>query len=144
MKKFFKFISTGTAGIFLPLVPLLAAATVPDDRGLSKAPGVDITVQSLFGMVAGLACWATRFVMILMVVMIVWYGFRMMAAGDNETSFKNARKSLGYAVVGILVIMGAYTIIATIGNAVEGLGKQDLASKSSKYTMFVPLKCGGY
>ena len=53
MKKFFKFISTGTAGIFLPLVPLLAAATVPDDRGLSKAPGVDITVQSLFGMVAG-------------------------------------------------------------------------------------------
>ena len=31
-------------------------------------------------------------------------------------------KSLGYAVVGMIVVLGAYTIIATVGNAVNNAG----------------------
>ena len=78
-----------------------------------------------------------------MVVMIVWYGFQMMAAQANETKFKDARKSLGYAVVGMIVILGAYTIIATVGNAINAAspGQPELAAK---YTLFVPLSCSGY
>lgn len=145
MKKIITFVSTGISGIFLPLVPLLAdTASSSNDRGLSNAPGVDITIQSLFGIVAGLACWATRFIMVVMVVMIIWYGFQMMAAQGSDTKFTTAKKSLGYAVIGIIVILGAYTIIATVGNAIEGVGKQDLSSKSAKYTLFVPLSCGSY
>lgn len=120
-----------------------AAETETDDRGLSNAPGVDISVQSLFGIITGLACWATRFVMILMVVMIIWYGLQMMISQGNETKFGTARKSLGYAVVGILVIMGAYTIIATVGNAVENLDN-GATERSAKYTLFVPLNCSAY
>lgn len=124
-------------------IPVMTKA-VTMEESLETAPGVNLTIQSLFGIIAGLACWATRFVTILMVVMIVWYGFQMMAAQGNDTKFATARKSLGYAVVGMIVILGAYTIIATVANTIEGVGQQNLSTKSAKYTMFVPLSCGGY
>jgi crotonobetainyl-CoA:carnitine CoA-transferase CaiB-like acyl-CoA transferase len=121
-----------------------AIADTSSDSTLSKQPGVDITIQGLVGIVAGLACWATRFVMIIMVVMIVWYGFQMMIAQGVEAKFTTAKKSLTYAVVGIAVILGAYTIIATVGNAVVAVGQKDLNYKAQKYTLFVPFSCGGY
>lgn len=125
------------------LTKFLADTTNNFNDAISKSPGVDITIQSLFYIFEGLACWATRFVMIIMVVMIVWYGFQMMAAQGSDTRFKDARKNLNYAVIGIIVIMGAYTIIATVGNAINaaGPGQPELAAK---YTLFVPLNCAGY
>ena len=129
--------------IFVPLAVLADTAT-PQDRGLSGQPGVDITIQSLFGILTGLACWATRFVMVIMVVMIVWYGFQMMASQGNDTKFKDARKSINYAIIGIFVVMMTYTIIATVANTIESVGSGDLGGKSAEYTMFVPISCGGY
>ena len=142
MKKYFTYLSSVASGILFSMVPVFAATSTTADS-LSNAPGVNLTVQSLFGIVEGLACWATRFVMVVMVVMIVWYGFQMMAAQANETKFKDARKSLGYAVIGMIVILGAYTIIATVGNAINSAGPGDPAL-TARYAMFVPLTCTGY
>lgn len=107
--------------MFLSAVPALAATSTVGG-GLANAPGIDLTIQSLFGIVSGLACWSTRFITVVMVVMIVWYGFQMMASQSNATKFTEARKSLGYAVIGMIVILGAYTIIATVGNAISSAG----------------------
>ena len=142
MKKTFVYISSVVSGMMFSLVPLLAATNIDDS--LANSPGVNLTIQSLFNIIAGLACWSTRFVTVIMVVMIVWYGFQMMAAGGNDTKFTTAKKSLGYAVVGMIVILGAYTIIATVANTIEGVGQEDLGFKSDRYTMFLPLSCGGY
>lgn len=142
MKKYFAKLSSWMGGLFLSAVPVLAATTEMNNS-LSNAPGVNLTIQSLFGIVEGLACWATRFVTVVMVVMIIWYGFQMMAAQSNETKFKDARKSLGYAVVGMIVILGAYTIIATVGNAINAAGPGSPAL-AAKYSLFVPLSCAGY
>lgn len=120
MKKYFTRLSGWVGGLFLSMVPVLTSATTDDS--LANAPGVNLTVQSLFGIVKGLACWSTRFITVIMVVMIVWYGFQMLASQGNETKFTTARKSLGYAVVGMIVILGAYTIIATVGFAVSSAG----------------------
>ncbi len=126
---------------YLAAYAVAATATNP---GLAGQPGVDITIQSLFGIIAGLACWGTRFVTVIMVVVIIWYGTQMMTARGDQTKFTGARKSLSYAVVGMLVILGAYTIIATVANTIEGVGQQDLSYKAAKYSMFVPLSCAGY
>lgn len=143
MKKYFTRLSGWVGGLLLSAVPVLARAVTVND-GLANAPGVNLTIQSLFGIVAGLACWSTRFVTVIMVVMIIWYGFQMMAAQSSDTKFAEARKSLGYAVVGMIVILGAYTIIATVANTIEGVGQQDLSYRGPQYTMFLPLSCGGY
>lgn len=138
MKKYLNYISSAINGILLSLVPILTtAATV--ESGLSNAPGVNLTIQSLAGIVEGLACYATQLVTIVMVVMIVWYGFQMMAAQSNESKFAEARKSLGYAVIGMIVILGAYTIIATVGNTIQGIGAQNLSTRSSDFLNFTPL-----
>jgi fumarate reductase subunit D len=124
----------------LPLLVLADTTTTnPNDHGLANAPGVNLSIQNVLGIVTGLACWATRFVMIIMVVMIVWYGFQMMAAGDNEANFKGARQSLTYAIVGMIVILGAYTIIATVGNTIQAVGAQNLSTRSANFLNYTPL-----
>lgn len=125
-------------GLYLSAVPIMTRAASMDES-LNNAPGVNLTIQSLFGIVKGLACWATRFVTIVMVVMIVWYGFQMMVAQSNETKFRDARKSLGYAVVGMIVILGAYTIIATVGNTIQAVGAQNLSTRSTSFINYTPL-----
>lgn len=95
--------------------------------------GVDLTIQSIFGIITGLACWFTRFALVLMVVMIVLYGIKFMTAQGNPAKLDEAKKSLTWAIVGVLVIMGTYTIIATVANAVGG-----------DYTLIAPLNCSGF
>ena len=53
-----------------------------------------------------------------MVIFLVIAGLRYMAAGGDPKKVIEARKSLNYALLGILVIMGVYVIIATVANAV--------------------------
>ncbi len=141
MKKILNYTYSIIIGMSMAMV--YASADTNTSNDFSKTPGVDITVQSLFGIVTGVACWATRFIMIVMVIVIVWYGFQMMASQGNDTKFTGAKKSLTNAVIGMVVILGAYTIIATVGNAVTSLGP-DAPEKSAKYTMFIPLSCAGY
>ena len=95
--------------------------------------GVNLTIQSVFGIITGLACWFTRFALILMVVYIVIYGIKFMMAQGNETKFGEAKKSFTWGLVGVLVILGTYTIIATVANAL-----------GANYSLIVPLNCSGY
>lgn len=96
-------------------------------------PGVDLTIQSVFGIITGLVCWFTRVALIFMVAMVVYYGIQFMLARADATKFGDAKKSFTYGMVGILVILGTYTIIATIAN---GLG--------ADYSMIIPLDCTAY
>lgn len=95
--------------------------------------GVDLTIQSVFGIITGLACWFTRFALVLMVVMIVFYGIKFMTSQGNPTKFGEAKTSFVWALVGVLVILGTYTIIATVANFVGG-----------DYTLIIPLNCSGF
>ncbi|OGN16917.1 MAG: hypothetical protein A3C88_00525 [Candidatus Yanofskybacteria bacterium RIFCSPHIGHO2_02_FULL_50_12] len=119
-------------------------ATAPGSRAAdtSNLPGVDLTVQSLFGIIAGLACWISRLALIAMVVAIVIYGIQFMISQDNSTKFGKARTNLMWALVGVLVILGTYTIIATVANSVASLDPNDPEGRSQRYTNFVPLRCG--
>lgn len=92
--------------------------------------GINLTIQGVFGMVTGLVCWFTRFALILVVVYIVIYGIKFMMAQGNETKYGEAKKSFTWGLVGVLVIMGTYTIIATVANAL-----------GADYTLIIPLSC---
>ena len=91
------------------------------------------TIQWVFGIITGLACWFTRFALILIVVYIIIYGVKFMMAQGNPTKYEEAKKSFTWGLVGILVILGAYTIIATVANAL-----------GADYSLIVPLKCSSY
>jgi len=52
-------------------------------------------------------------------VFIIWMiisGIRYMSAGGDEKAVASARSALTYAVLGFILILGAYAIIAILGN----------------------------
>jgi hypothetical protein len=81
-------------------------------------PGEDLSIQDVFAIINGIACWLLRTVGAVMVIFLVIAGLRFMSAQGNPAKLTEARKSLNYAFLGILVIMGVYVIIATVANAV--------------------------
>ncbi len=92
--------------------------------------GINLTIQSVFGIITGLACWFSRFALILIVAYIIIYGIKFMMAQGNPTKYEEAKKSFGWGLIGILVILGTYTIIATVANAL-----------GANYTLLIPLNC---
>src|SRR3989344_7694250 len=94
--------------------------------------GVDLTIQSVFGIITGLVCWFSQFALILIVAYIIIYGIKFMMAQGNATKYEEAKKAFTWGLVGVLVILGTYTIIATVANAL-----------GADYS-FIPLNCSSY
>ena len=111
----------------------LGALTARAEDEVPEFPGVDLTIQSVFGIITGLVCWFSRVALILMVVFIVYYGLQFMFARGDPTKVTAAKKSFGWGLVGVLVILGTYTIIATIANGLD-----------LDYSLLVPLDCTAY
>lgn len=81
-----------------------------------------MTYDQVLDVVERLLSYITDMAVIAVVVAIVYYGVRMATAGGNPTAFNEAKKGLGLAAVGALLIFGVYTIIATVNYAVNMLG----------------------
>ena len=92
--------------------------------------GIDLTIQSVFGIITGLACWFTDFALVLIVVYVVIYGVKFMMAQGDPTKYGKAKVSLKWGLLGILIILGTYTIIFTVADFLGG-----------DYTLLTPLIC---
>ena len=92
--------------------------------------GVDLTIEGVFNIVNGLACWLTRAATAAMVIFIILAGLRFMNARGNATAYEGAKKNFNHVLIGLLVIIGVYVIIATVANVVD-------ATNFS----FIPLVC---
>ena len=53
-----------------------------------------------------------------MVIFIILAGLRFMNARGDPVAFTVAKKNFNHVLLGLLVIMGVYVIIATVANAV--------------------------
>jgi heme/copper-type cytochrome/quinol oxidase subunit 2 len=56
---------------------------------------------------------------ILFVVLFIYGGLRWMTSGGNEKQIESAKKILIYAVIGIVIVAGAYAISYFITSAIE-------------------------
>lgn len=80
--------------------------------------GIDLTIQDVFAIINGLVCWLIRIITPIMIIFIVIAGLRFMHARGNATEFAAAKKNFNHVLIGLVVIMGVYVIIATVANAV--------------------------
>jgi hypothetical protein len=92
--------------------------------------GIDLTIQDVESIISGLACWLTRIATAIMVIFLVLAGLRFMHARGNPTAYQSAVKNFQHVLIGILVIMAVYVIIATVAYAV---GRTDFS--------LIPLVC---
>lgn len=92
--------------------------------------GIDLSIQDVADIINGLACWLTRIATAIMVIFLVIAGMRFMYARGEPAKYESAKKNFQHVLIGILVIMAVYVIIATVANAV---GRTDFS--------LIPLIC---
>jgi hypothetical protein len=106
----------------LPVQP--GETPTPATTGVGDAakdsPGVDFTIQQVRNIIVSLACWTTQIAFFIIIFFILFYGFLFLKSQGNPGKVEEAKKALGYGIIGIIVILGAYTIIATVTNALGG------------------------
>ncbi|MEX2052845.1 MAG: pilin [Candidatus Paceibacterota bacterium] len=88
------------------------------NNGTSGLPGEDFTIQDVFAIINGLACWLIRVATLVMIIFIILAGFKFMTAQGDPAKLTGAKKNFKHVLIGMVVIMGAYVIIATVANAV--------------------------
>ena len=115
--------------VFAPIVvhaalPVQSSSGTPNPSSVSgsagDAPGVDFTIQQVRNIIVGLACWLTQISFFVIVIFILFYGFLFFKSQGNPAKVDDAKRALGYGIIGMIVILGAYTIIATVTNALGG------------------------
>lgn len=84
---------------------LQLTASIVDYSSLPKAKGntIQTVVDIVFAISASIA-----------LLMIVVSGFRYIVAHGDPGATANARKGILYAVIGLLVVMAAYSIVAFV------------------------------
>lgn len=92
--------------------------------------GIDLSIQDVADIINGLACWLTRIATAVMVIFLVLAGMRFMNARGDPAKWTTAKKNFQQVLIGILVIMAVYVIIATVAHAV---GRTDFS--------LIPLVC---
>ena len=58
--------------------------------------------------------WVLGFLGLISVIMIIWGGFTWMTAAGNEEKIKKAKEVLKAAIIGLIVILLSYSIVAFI------------------------------
>lgn len=82
-------------------------------------PGIDITIQGVVTALGRLACWTSSTAELIVVGAIIFYGIQAIWSRGNPQTFTTARTGLTYAVVGGLVVLGAWVIIVSVTNLIS-------------------------
>lgn len=78
-------------------------------------------IDILLGLLAGIA-----------IIFIIIGGYQMVVSSGNEEQFKKGRRTLTYAIVGVVVALFAYTIVLVIGNTIgKSTGSSGTSSGNS-------------
>lgn len=123
------FMESLKAILFGDLIPKVYAAV--DDFGVTPT-SKDFTIQSVFAIIVALTCYITRLAIIAVVIYIIWYGVNFLTAQGDPGRYNNAVKALKWGLIGTVVILGTYTIIATVANIF-----------GADYSNFIPIDCSG-
>ena len=121
--------ATVSATPSVSVTPSPSVSMVPAGSG-SNWMGIDLSIQDVANIINGLACWLTRIATAIMVIFLVIAGLRFMNARGNPTAYQTAVKNFQHVLIGILVIIAVYVIIATVAHAV---GRTDFS--------LIPLVC---
>ncbi len=110
----------GATAIFIGILigSVVYAAPSPTLFGEPGSPGETLTVQQVLGIITGLACWVSQVALVLILGALAFYGLTFMWSQGNPAKMGEAKKALGWGIVGVFVILGTYTIILTVARAV--------------------------
>ena len=99
-----------TSFVFLFAVSIVfAAAPNPLDSNIDSMSDVVILINQIAG-------WFQAIVLVIAIIMIMYSGFLWMTAGGDDVKLGTAKKTLIYGLVGIAVVVLAYTATSIVTN----------------------------
>lgn len=113
-----KKISTALTSVALLTLPLTAQA-------LSYVnPSIGLGTADLKATVTNIINWVLGLLGIVAVVMILYGGFVWLTAGGSEEKVGNAKKILGSAVIGLVIVILAWAIVNFVVNTTNTVANQ--------------------
>jgi len=107
-------------GWFLPI------AALADTLGLSNAD-VGLSKSSLVDMIANIVKTGLTLVGAIALAMLVYGGFMYVTAAGDDSQIKKAKNIIVYAIIGIIVIGLAYSLVAFVIGAFGSSGSSGTA-----------------
>ena len=108
MKNLIKTISVASVSAYALTMSTIASA----DWGDSSNPGG--MSSDLEGTVMSLIEWILAFVALIATLMLIWGGVQYLIAGGNDDQVGNAKKTLSYGVIGLVIVGLSYAIVKVI------------------------------
>ncbi|MDD4352125.1 MAG: pilin [Candidatus Gracilibacteria bacterium] len=120
LKKFY-FSSFACLSFFASTAPALAALK-PDPEDCPPNIICDDTTD-IQEIASNFINWILGFVGLIAVIMFIYAGFLYLTAGGNDENTGKAKKIMMYTIIGIILIMLAYTIVAALTGALDTIGE---------------------
>jgi len=109
----------GLAALALPTSVL--AGTTSTGLGADYVPdriSSRVDAENFFAQIIN---WFLGFIGLIAVVMFIYGGVLYLTAGGNDEQTGKAKKAMLYAVIGIVIVLLAYTIVGALTSGLEGL-----------------------
>lgn len=90
--------------------------------GAPQAPGIT-DLQGVFDFLKVIVQWILAFGLLAAVAMIIWGGIKYVTAGGNSEKAGEGAKIVGYALVGVAVMVLAYALVNIVAS-VFGVDRQ--------------------
>ena len=85
------------------------------------------TDEDIMGIVSKVMTWIFGVAFAFVVAMIIVGGFRYITSAGNEGQAEQAKENITKAIIGLVIILLAYVIAATINNIILGRGTGGVA-----------------
>ncbi|MFA4880392.1 MAG: pilin [Candidatus Doudnabacteria bacterium] len=101
---------------------IFTATAEEDQTGLHRpdAAAAGLPAGDLEALINGIVKWILILAGAACTVALVYAGFRYAFAGGNEEKTEQAKKILKYAIIGVIIIVGAYAMIQLITELIKG------------------------
>lgn len=119
MKKLSK-LATGAALAATAALPMAAIAQSEftiEDLGTTLGLGT----ADLKTTVINIISWVLGILALVAVVMIIYGGFVWLTAGGNEEKVESAKKTIGAAVIGLIVVLLAWAIVIFVAGTTKNV-----------------------
>jgi len=105
--------------LFIAIAGFLAsrAGGLPALAQVSDTVGGKLSSDAVLNIITGLSCYAAQIGGLIALAAVVVFGVQMASSRGDATKFSEARKNLTAALIGMAIILGVYTIIATLARA---------------------------
>lgn len=112
--------------LVVPTLALGVGAAVSSDANAQVRAGLDATGQQNTGtsvdsdLVQNVVNWMLFAMGFIAVIMLIWGGFTYATSAGDTTKVERAKQTVLYAVIGLIVAILAYAIVAFINNQLNG------------------------